>query len=111
VQRGPDQRARRPRARASVKAFARRRDGEPGGGEAQEGIGSTQRLIAEATATDSRVEQSPEDETTIRGGGGNIVSEAAPTARGHDSDDDESARLHAKENPCRANPGRGCGVK
>jgi hypothetical protein len=69
-----------------VKAFDRRRDGEPGGGEAQEGIESAQRLIAEAQATDSRVEQSPEVETTVRGGGGNIVSESAPTARGHESD-------------------------
>jgi len=45
------------------------------------------------------VEQSPEVETTVRGGGGNIVSESAPTVRGHDSDDDESARLLARENP------------
>jgi hypothetical protein len=69
-----------------VKAFARRRDGEPGGGEAQEGIESAQRLIAEAAATDSQAEQSPEVETTVRGGGGNIVSESAPTVRGHDGD-------------------------
>jgi hypothetical protein len=45
------------------------------------------------------VEQNPEGETTIRGGGGNIVSESAPTSRGHDSDDDESARLLARQNP------------
>jgi len=82
-----------------VKAFERRRDGEPGGGEAQEGIESSQRLIAEAAATDSRVEQSPEVETTVRGDGGNIVSGSAPTARGQKSDDDESARLLARESP------------
>ena len=82
-----------------MKAFARRRDGEPGGGEAQEGIGSAQRLIAEATATDSQADGSPEVETTVRGGGGNIVSGSAPTVRGHESDDDESARLLARENP------------
>jgi hypothetical protein len=82
-----------------VKAFERRRDGEPGGGEAQEGIESSQRLIAGAVTTDSRVEQSPEVETTVRGGGGNTVSESAPTTRGHESDDDESARLLARQNP------------
>jgi hypothetical protein len=41
------------------------------------------RLTAAATTTDSRADQSPEDETTVRGDGGNIVSEPAATARGH----------------------------
>jgi len=94
-----------------VKAFVRRRDGEPGGGEAQEGIGLAQRLTAEATATDSQADKSPEVETTVRGGGGNTVSGSAATSRGHDSDVDETARLPARKNPWRANPGRGCGVK
>ena len=75
-----------------MKAFDRRRDGAPGGGEAQEGIGSAQRLITEAPATDSRAEQSPEGGTTIRGGGGNIVSGSADNRREGMSSDGESRR-------------------
>jgi hypothetical protein len=82
-----------------VKAFDRRRDGEPGGGEAQEGIESAQRLIAEASATDSRVEQSPEVETTVRGGGGNIVSESAANDERARKRRRKTARLLARENP------------
>jgi hypothetical protein len=83
-----------------VKALERRREGEPGGGEAQEGIESAERLNTELSITDSRAEQSPEGGTTIRGGGGNIVSGSADNRReGMRSDDDESARLLARENP------------
>jgi len=46
----------------------------------------------------------------VRGAGGNIGSESSSTdERARDAD--EVARLCARGNPWRANPGRGCGVK
>jgi hypothetical protein len=71
--------------------------------KAQEGIGSSQRLIAEASATDSRAEQSPEGETQDRGGSGNTVSGSAPTTRGHRVID-EMMRLLAREQPLKSEP-------
>jgi hypothetical protein len=58
-----------------VKAFPRRREREPGGGESQEGIGTERRLTTVDRFTDPHPEQSPEGGAT--GGGAGEQSSAA----------------------------------
>jgi hypothetical protein len=67
----------RPRAAGGVKALPRHEEGEPGGGEAQEGIGSERRLNPVSTTTDFHTEQSPEGGAIERGTGGEVAASAA----------------------------------
>jgi hypothetical protein len=67
-----------------VKAPLRREEGEPGGGEAQEGIGQPRRLITDGAATD------PDEEEALKAGrrfvacgGQPSDSGRAPTTRGN----------------------------
>jgi len=72
-----------------VKASSRRREGEPEGGKAQEGIGLVRRLNTVAAATDSRTEQGPEGGATERGASAQAraANRRQPT-RGHGTTDE-----------------------
>jgi hypothetical protein len=82
-----------------VKAPPRRGEGEPGGGQAQEGIGWRRRLNPVAVATDPGEEQNPEGVTQAGGAGRATVGQRAGANDMRGTAADEAVRLHRGENP------------
>jgi len=89
-----------------VKALPRHGEGKPGGGEAQEGIGSERQLNPVSTTTDFHTEQSPAGGAIERGAGSKIVASATEEFRQRAVVNDERAtatdevvRLCGRENP------------
>ena len=86
-----------------MKAPPRRREGKPGGGESQEGIGFGQRLTTVERITDPHPEQSPEGEATGRGAGGQ-PSAASRCQRREGTATDEVERLGVGHKPLEGEP-------
>jgi hypothetical protein len=82
-----------------VKAPPRRGEGEPGGGQAQEGIGWWRRLNPGAAATDPGEEETPEGEAKARGARRATVGQRAGANDTRGTAVDEAVRLHRGENP------------
>jgi hypothetical protein len=95
--------------RRRPKTSPRRAEQDPKEEKLRRGSGGS-RLKQPWVATDSRAEQSPVGGGRDPGAGGNTGREHGPTGK-RATAGDEPVRLRERENPWRANPGRGCGVK
>jgi hypothetical protein len=82
-----------------VKAPPRRGDGEPGGGEAQEGIGWCRRLNPDGAATDPGEERSPEGGVTDCGARWATIEQWFGANDRRARAVDETEPLHRGENP------------
>jgi hypothetical protein len=82
-----------------VKAPPRCGEGEPGGGQAQEGIGRCRRLTPVDVATDPGEEQTPEGGSQVRGAGWATFWQRAGGNDTRGTAVDEAVRLHRGENP------------
>jgi hypothetical protein len=82
-----------------VKAPPRRGEREPGGGEAQEGIGWRKRLNPVCVATDLGEEQGPVGGTQARGARWATIGQRAGANGRRAAVVDETMQLHRGENP------------
>jgi len=93
-----------------VKAFSRCVEREPGGGEAQEGRGSVGALTGSGRHRTLRGEQGPEGEGGFAGAG-HTAGGFVQRHEGMNRPGKPGTAPRRGTNPCRANPGRGCGMK